>query len=40
MDTYVTGYTIKTLREKKGITQGQLADTLRVIYTSIATNTD
>lgn len=30
MDTYITGTTIKTLREKKGITQSQLAETLGV----------
>ena len=30
MDTYITGATIKTLREKKGITQKQLADVLGV----------
>jgi DNA-binding XRE family transcriptional regulator len=30
MDTYITGATIKTLREKKGITQTQLADVLGV----------
>lgn len=30
MDTYITGTTIKALREKKGITQTQLADTLGV----------
>lgn len=30
MDTYITGATIKTLREKKGITQSQLADILGV----------
>lgn len=30
MDTYITGATIKALREKKGITQTQLADTLGV----------
>ena len=30
MDTYITGLTIKNLREKKGITQTQLADTLGV----------
>ncbi len=30
MDTYITGATIKTLREKKGITQTQLADILGV----------
>ena len=28
MDTYITGLTIKNLREKKGITQTQLADRL------------
>ena len=28
MDTYITGATIKTLREKKGITQAELADIL------------
>jgi transcriptional regulator with XRE-family HTH domain len=30
MDTYITGATIKTLREKRGITQKQLADVLGV----------
>ncbi len=30
MDTYITGATIKTLREKRGITQTQLADILGV----------
>ena len=30
MDTYVTGLTIKNLREKKGLTQTDLADTLGV----------
>lgn len=30
MDTYITGTTIKTLREKKGITQAQLAEVLGV----------
>ncbi len=30
MDTYITGSTIKSLREKKGITQAQLADILGV----------
>ncbi len=30
MDTYITGSTIKSLREKKGITQAQLADVLGV----------
>jgi len=30
MDTYVTGATIKTLREKKGLTQAELADILGV----------
>ncbi|MEE1218405.1 MAG: helix-turn-helix domain-containing protein [Ruminococcus sp.] len=30
MDTYITGATIKTLREKKGITQAELADILGV----------
>ena len=30
MDTYITGATIKNLREKKGITQAQLADLLGV----------
>ena len=28
MDSYITGATIKNLREKKGITQAQLADLL------------
>ena len=30
MDTYITGTTIKSLREKKGLTQTQLADMLGV----------
>ena len=30
MDTYITGSTIKSLREKKGITQAQLAECLGV----------
>ena len=30
MDSYITAATIKTLREKKGITQAQLADSLGV----------
>ena len=30
MDTYVTGITIKTLREKKGLTQTELAEILSV----------
>ena len=30
MDTYITGQTIKNLRERKGITQAQLADMLGV----------
>ena len=30
MDTYVTGITIKTLREKKGLTQTELADILGI----------
>ena len=30
MDTYLTGQTIKNLRERKGLTQAQLADTLGV----------
>ena len=30
MDTYITGQTIKNLRERKGLTQAQLADTLGV----------
>ncbi len=30
LDTYVTGITIKTLREKKGMTQGELSDILGV----------
>ena len=30
MDTYITGATIKTLREKKGITQAELGDILGV----------
>jgi DNA-binding XRE family transcriptional regulator/desulfoferrodoxin (superoxide reductase-like protein) len=30
MDTYITGQTIKSLREKKGLTQAELADKLGV----------
>lgn len=30
MDTYVTGITIKTLREKKGLTQTELVSLLGV----------
>ena len=30
MDTYVTGITIKNLREKKGLTQTELAEVLGV----------
>ena len=30
MDTYITGQTIKKLREKKGYTQSELADKLGV----------
>ena len=30
MDTYITGATIKSLREKQGITQAQLANVLGV----------
>lgn len=30
MDTYITGQTVKNLRERKGITQAQLADMLGV----------
>ena len=30
MDSYITGATIKTLREKKGLTQNQLADMVGV----------
>ena len=30
MDTYITGQTIKNLREKKGFTQAELADKLGV----------
>ncbi len=36
MDTYITGTTIKTLREKKGITQAQLADILNVSSKAIS----
>ena len=36
MDTYITGATIKTLREKKGITQAQLADILNVSSKAIS----
>lgn len=36
MDTYVTGATIKRLREKKGITQAQMADTLGVSSKAIS----
>ena len=30
MNTYITGSTIKKMREKKGITQAQLADMISV----------
>ena len=30
MNTYITGQTIKSLREKKGLTQAELADKLGV----------
>lgn len=30
MDNYITGVTIKTLREKRRMTQSQLAEKLRV----------
>jgi transcriptional regulator with XRE-family HTH domain len=36
MDTYITGATIKTLREKKGITQAQLANILNVSSKAIS----
>ena len=36
MDTYVTGITIKTLREKKGLTQTELADILGVSIKAIS----
>ncbi len=36
MDAYITGTTIKTLREKKGITQTQLADVLGVSSKAIS----
>ena len=36
MDTYVTGITIKTLREKKGLTQTELADILGVSSKAIS----
>ena len=36
MDTYITGQTIKNLREKKGITQAQLADALGVSSKAIS----
>ncbi|MDO4731282.1 MAG: helix-turn-helix domain-containing protein [Clostridia bacterium] len=36
MDTYVTGITIKTLREKKGLTQTELADLIGVSSKTIS----
>jgi len=36
MDTYVTGITIKTLREKKGLTQTELAEILGVSSKAIS----
>ena len=36
MNTYITSTTIKTLREKKGITQAQLADLLGVSSKAIS----
>ena len=36
MDAYITGTTIKTLREKKGVTQTQLADILGVSSKAIS----
>ena len=36
MDTYITGATIRTLREKKGITQAQLASVLNVSSKAIS----
>ena len=36
MDTYVTGITIKNLREKKGLTQTELADILGVSSKAIS----
>ena len=36
MDTYVTGLTIKNLREKKGLTQTELADMLGVSSKAIS----
>ncbi len=36
MDTYITGLTIKTLREKKGLTQAELADKLGVSSKAIS----
>ena len=36
MDTYITGYTIKNLREKKRITQAELADILGVSSKAIS----
>lgn len=36
MDSYITAATIKTLREKKGITQAQLADSLGVSSKAIS----
>ena len=36
MDTYITGQTIKNLREKKGFTQAELADKLGVTDKAIS----
>lgn len=36
MDAYITGTTIKTLREKKALTQAQLADTLGITAKAVS----
>ena len=36
MDTYVTGLTIKNLREKKGLTQTELGNMLGVSYKAVS----
>lgn len=36
MNTYVTGATIKAIREEKGLTQAQLAETIGVTSKAIS----